>query len=79
MIYFFADNWDYNTVVERRNLLTESTAYKMVTVGPLLPLADYNVQVNASNSRGFIMSNVVQITMPQGCKFVFEFMHLICN
>jgi hypothetical protein len=67
-MFSVAVNWDYRTIIDRRSLLKETTAYEWVQVTPLVPRSDYNVQVNGSNTRGFIMSNVIQLTMPPGCK-----------
>eukprot|EP00062_Callorhinchus_milii_P018719 gi/632972566/ref/XP_007902721.1/ PREDICTED: usherin [Callorhinchus milii] len=37
-----------------------------VSVGGLLPYSDYTVQINASNSQGYVMSELAAITMPPG-------------
>ena len=68
-----SDNWNYTTVIERRSLLRETAANAAVEITPVIPLADYNVQVNASNTRSFILSNVVPLTMPPGCMSTWIF------
>ncbi|XP_076463865.1 usherin-like [Babylonia areolata] len=65
---FYADpeNWNYTTVTDRRSLFRDAVSYTAMDIGPLVPLSDYNVQVNASNTMGFVLSNVVALTMPAG-------------
>ena len=65
---FPTDNLNYTLVMERRGLLRVQTSYTSMEVGPLVPMVDYDIQVNASNTQGYVLSNVVSITMPPGSK-----------
>ena len=53
------DNWDYSTVRQRRALLTTPRADDWIVISGLLPYSRYSVQVNATNSVGYVISNVV--------------------
>lgn len=40
-----------------------------VEINSLIPMTEYNVQINASNSVGFIMGNVLTANLPPGSRF----------
>ncbi|KAH3846702.1 hypothetical protein DPMN_089004 [Dreissena polymorpha] len=58
--------WDYSTVFGRRSLHRSKTVAEWVLIGPLIPMSSYSVQVNASNSVGFILGNVLAADLPPG-------------
>ncbi len=64
------DDWDYTTVHDRRSLYRSAMGGQWVTVSGLIPYTTYYVQVNASNSKGFELSNNMHADMPMGCKYV---------
>jgi len=59
---------NHNTTITRRSLYSSHVpplSSNWVTVSRLLlPFSEYSVQVNASNSRGFVLSNTVSVDMP---------------
>jgi len=61
---WYTDN--QTTTVESARSLYESAVSPVdwVVVEGLLPFADYVVQVNASNSRGYVLSNAETATTP---------------
>ena len=72
----------YNTTITRRSLY-ESQASPSPSdwqrVDGVLAFSHYTVQVNASNSRGFVLSNVVTInTPPAGTVASFFFFLFFC-
>ncbi|XP_078675414.1 usherin-like isoform X2 [Branchiostoma floridae x Branchiostoma belcheri] len=60
------DNWDYTTVRDTRSLYISLVTDEWVTIPGLIPYSTYTVQVNASNTKGSILSNTRAATMPQG-------------
>ena len=64
------DFYNYNTQTERRSLLTTEDAGTWKLVDGLIPYTVYYVQINASNTAGYLLSNVKQAIMPQGGKLV---------
>ncbi|XP_041351149.1 usherin-like [Gigantopelta aegis] len=66
IFYKNPDQWDYTTVRERRSLYHDIVVYQMVTIGGLVPFSQYSVQVNASNTKGFILGSMQTIRMPPG-------------
>ena len=64
----FSANWDYSLVTDRRSLFQNLTGGDWVQITPLVPFSEYYVQVNASNTKGFILSNTKLAEMPAGCK-----------
>ncbi len=63
-----ADNWNYDVLVARRLLYNTTQASQWVTVDGLIPNSQYNVQVNASNTKGFILTNSLLVQLPMGCE-----------
>lgn len=53
-------------VSARRSLGSYTTSDSWETLEPLVPYSSYFVQVNASNSKGFILSNNIKLDMPRG-------------
>ena len=68
MTTIFAENWDYSTVTERRNLHRSKTYSEWVGISPVIPMSSYVIQVNATNSVGYILSNTKTVDMQPGCK-----------
>lgn len=66
----FSDVWDYSTLHDRRSLSRSQYYDEWVSVSPLIPMSTYTVQVNASNTVGFILSNIMPADMPPGCKLL---------
>ena len=66
------DQWDYTTVQERRSLYHDIVVYQMVTISGLVPFSQYDVQVNASNSMGFILGSVQTIHLPPGSELLVQ-------
>ncbi|BFZ06827.1 hypothetical protein BsWGS_09866 [Bradybaena similaris] len=60
--------WNYATVAETRPLLTSFVGYTMYQVKPLVPMSSYSIQVNGSNSVGYVLSNIVNVSMPPAGK-----------
>lgn len=72
--YFYgliSDNWDYSTIEDRRSVYNNTVSNQWVQVTPVIPMSTYSVQVNASNTAGYILSNTLQLDMPEGCKLYF--------
>lgn len=63
-----AGNWNYDVVVVRRLMYNTTQASQWVTVDGLVPNSQYNVQVNASNTKGFILTNSLLVQLPMGCE-----------
>ena len=66
------ENTSYNTTLTRRSLYQshESPASShWVSVDGVLPYSEYSIQVNASNSRGFVLSNIITLNMPSAGLF----------
>ncbi|CAH1791583.1 unnamed protein product, partial [Owenia fusiformis] len=66
LYYRDADNWDYSTVRERRSLHRTETSGRWVEIDTLISDSIYSIQANASNTKGFIISNTQVATMPPG-------------
>ncbi|XP_048258912.1 usherin-like [Haliotis rufescens] len=66
LFYKDPDNWDYSIVRERRSLYRDTTVYQLITITGLIPMSGYTVQVNASNTRSFILSATAQADLPPG-------------
>ena len=67
--------WDYSTVTERRSLYeNKEAAETWLTVTGLIPHSSYYVQVNASNSQGYVLSNTLTANMPMGCEYCGNFL-----
>ena len=64
-----SENWDYTSVTERHSLYHGQTSGQWLTVSSLIPYTTYYVQVNASNSKGFRLSNNMRAIMPMGCEY----------
>ena len=64
----FSDAWDYSTVHTRHSLHRSQTYDEWVSVTPLIPMSVYSVQMNASNTVGLILGNVMTANMPPGCE-----------
>jgi len=65
----------YNTTMSRRSLYqshASPASNDWVNVDGLLPFSRYSVQVNASNTRGFLLSNVVTLNTPPAGTFSFS-------
>lgn len=76
-LIFSAAN-DYNVTVRRRSLyltLLSPDYSTWIKIDGLIPYSNYSVQVNGSNTRGYILSNVVEITMPMSG----EKLHIECR
>ena len=69
ILIVISENWDYSTISDRRSLYTTSSSGVWITIEPLIPDSIYLVQVNASNTKGFLISNTGTAVMPKGCKF----------
>ncbi len=63
------ENFDYRAVTDRRPMYETTEASQLVLVEGLIPYSTYTVEVNASNSQGFVLSNSKLATMPQGRKY----------
>ncbi|XP_077967518.1 usherin-like isoform X1 [Styela clava] len=57
---------DFREVHEKRILHIGGKADQWIRIEGLLPYTDYVVQVNASNSKGFVISNMRTVSMPPG-------------
>ena len=68
-LFCFSESWDYSTVVERRSLHRSQTHSEWIAITPLIPMSSYVIQVNASNSVGYILSNVQTVDLEPGCKY----------
>ncbi|GFO50464.1 usherin, partial [Plakobranchus ocellatus] len=66
LYYVSPETWDYSTVNEQRVLLNETIGFTTYQLTPLVPMSQYIIQVNGSNSMGFILSNIVELDMPPG-------------
>eukprot|EP00058_Branchiostoma_floridae_P024730 XP_002610220.1 hypothetical protein BRAFLDRAFT_76999 [Branchiostoma floridae] len=66
IFYRDPDNWDYTTVRDTQSLYTSLVTDEWVTIPGLIPYSTYTVQVNASNTKGSILSNTLTATMPEG-------------
>ncbi|XP_055957019.1 usherin-like [Patella vulgata] len=66
IFYKDAANRDYRTDVLRKSLLRTNDSYKWTVIDNLIPYTIYKIQVNASNTKGFILSNIVSRNMPAG-------------
>ncbi|XP_025090014.1 usherin-like [Pomacea canaliculata] len=58
--------WNYTTVQNRSSLLQQTVSNQYFAITSLIPNSQYKIQVNASNSKGFILSNVVPVMLPPG-------------
>ena len=74
MFSIFPESWDYSTVTQRRSLHRSNTYSEWIAITPLIPMSSYVIQVNASNSVGYILSNVQTVDLEPGCKY-----HLGCH
>lgn len=68
MCVAIAEVWDYSIMHDRRSLHQSQTYNEWVAIGPLIPMSTYSVQVNASNTVGFVLGNILSADMPPGCK-----------
>lgn len=59
-------NNQYRTVYEKQILHAGESANEWIYIEGLLPYSEYNVQVNGSNTIGYILSNIRTISMPPG-------------
>ncbi|GFR82563.1 usherin, partial [Elysia marginata] len=66
LYYVNTEAWNYSTVNEQRVLLNETVGYTVYQLRPLVPMSRYSIQINGTNSMGFILSNIVQLDMPPG-------------
>ena len=72
-----SENWDYTTVNDRRSLYHGQTSGQWLSVSTLMPYTTYYVQVNASNSKGFLLSNNMHADMPMGCRCTSLFLFIL--
>ncbi|XP_064622303.1 usherin-like [Lineus longissimus] len=65
---FYVDpaKWNYLTTQATRSLLNTLEFGKDFTIDGLIPSSTYDVTVNGSNSKGYIMSNNKKASMPEG-------------
>ena len=63
---FFTDHWDYSTIQDIRSVFNTTVSNTWIQVYPVIPMSSYKVQVNASNTAGYILSNTVDVNMPEG-------------
>ncbi|XP_062981457.1 usherin [Elgaria multicarinata webbii] len=65
---FYSDevNGDYVILNGTRILHTSNEANTWVPIGGLVPFSNYTVEVNASNSQGYLISDPVKIALPPG-------------
>uniref|UniRef100_A0A8D2ISK6 Usherin n=1 Tax=Varanus komodoensis TaxID=61221 RepID=A0A8D2ISK6_VARKO len=65
---FYTDevNGDYVILNGTRILHTNKEANVWVSIGGLVPFSNYTVEVNASNSQGYVISDPVTIAIPPG-------------
>lgn len=68
LLIFLTDNWDYRTVEDIRSVYNNTLSNVWVLLTPVIPMSSYKLQVNASNTAGFIVSNIPQVDMPEGSK-----------
>uniref|UniRef100_A0A2C9JJ39 Usherin n=1 Tax=Biomphalaria glabrata TaxID=6526 RepID=A0A2C9JJ39_BIOGL len=66
LFYIDTANWNYSVVSDRRLLLNATAGYITYLVTNLLPMSTYSIQINGTNSVGFILSNSVNVTLPPG-------------
>ncbi|XP_052767673.1 usherin-like isoform X2 [Mya arenaria] len=66
MFYNDIEVWDYSTEFDRQSMHRSQTYNEWMVVGPLIPMSTYTVQVNASNTVGYILSNTLSADMPPG-------------
>lgn len=79
MFCYFSGNWDFSVVHDRRSLYQSRSHSEWVTITPLIPMSTYTIQVNASNTVGFILSNVLTENLPPGCKFEQQDSYLLIH
>ena len=75
-MHLFPDDWDYTTVHDRRSLYRSATGGRWVSVSELMPYTTYYVQVNASNTKGFELSNNMHADMPMGRKCAHKYLSM---
>ncbi|XP_070813494.1 usherin [Pituophis catenifer annectens] len=65
---FYADkaNGNYSILNCTQILHTGKEANVWVPIGGLIPFSNYTVEVNASNSQGYVISDPVEIALPAG-------------
>ncbi|XP_069464673.1 usherin [Ambystoma mexicanum] len=65
---FYADqaNADYSVRTEERLVHSSRESNEWVSIGGLVPFSNYTVQINASNSRGSLTSDLITLAMPPG-------------
>jgi usherin len=68
LLIFLTDNWDYRTVEDIRSVYNNTVSNVWVLLTPVIPMSSYKLQVNASNTAGYIVSNIAQVDMPEGSK-----------
>ena len=68
LLIFLTDNWDYRTVEDIRSVYNNTVSNVWVLVTPVIPMSSYKLQVNVSNTAGYIVSNIAQVDMPEGSK-----------
>ncbi|XP_062584554.1 usherin-like isoform X1 [Saccostrea cucullata] len=64
--YADKDSDNYTLVRERRSLFHGRNVSEWIEVYPLIPLSQFVIQVNASNTAGFLLSNTLTMDMPPG-------------
>lgn len=74
--YSFEDSDNFTLVQERRTLFNGRNASEWIEVFPLVPRSQFVIQVNASNTAGFILSNTLTMDMPPGSMF-FNLLNLV--
>ncbi|XP_021347323.1 usherin-like [Mizuhopecten yessoensis] len=65
---FYADpeNWDYAVIQDARSLFYGTNHSQSISITGLIPMSSYDIQVNASNTGGYILSNIRRADLPQG-------------
>jgi len=73
-VYYCVETTSYNTTTSRRSLYqSETSPTNWLIVDGLLAFTEYLIQVNASNSRGFVLSNVVTVVMPPDGHYCYRY------
>uniref|UniRef100_H2YEQ8 Usherin n=1 Tax=Ciona savignyi TaxID=51511 RepID=H2YEQ8_CIOSA len=60
---------EIQTIRETRNLLNTTDSQEWIRINDLVPYSDYVVKVNASNTAGYLISNLRSISMPPGLPY----------
>ena len=72
---FFSENNDFSTLTDQRSLYRGEITDRWVAIEDLVPWTTYFVQVNASNTAGYVLSNSLTSSLPQGSLWNYCFFY----